>query len=92
MNPTKITIHQADLNNLEDAADYSAMLNAYVSDNMGLNKPFEANHLQQVVQDLGAEEAQNRFNIVFEKVVAAKDARTSYLGDLYKYINILNNQ
>ena len=30
-----------------------------------------------------------QFNIVFEKVVAAKDARTSYLGDLYKYINIV---
>lgn len=30
-----------------------------------------------------------QFNIVFEKVVAAKDARTSYLGDLYKYVNIV---
>lgn len=30
-----------------------------------------------------------QFNIVFEKVVEAKDARTSYLGDIYKYINIV---
>jgi AAA family ATP:ADP antiporter len=30
-----------------------------------------------------------QFNIVFEKVVESKDARTSYLGDIYKYINIV---
>jgi AAA family ATP:ADP antiporter len=30
-----------------------------------------------------------QFNIVFEKVVESKDARTAYLGDIYKYINIV---
>lgn len=30
-----------------------------------------------------------QFNIVFEKIVHSKDARTAYLGDIYKYINIV---
>ena len=30
-----------------------------------------------------------QFNIVFEKVVEAKDERTAYLGQIYKYINIV---
>ncbi len=31
-----------------------------------------------------------QFNIVFEKVVSTKDARTAYLGKFYSYINILS--
>ncbi len=30
-----------------------------------------------------------QFNIVFEKVVESKDARTEYLGNIYKYINMV---
>lgn len=30
-----------------------------------------------------------QFNIVFEKVVEAKDERTAYLGQIYKYINVV---
>lgn len=30
-----------------------------------------------------------QFNIIFEEVVASKDARTAYLGQIYKYINMV---